>query len=100
MSVLSQVQILPERIAAKAAWGRRVIGHLRERTEMIGDGAAPKEADGRHHDIVVGIVRRGRRRLGASVLVNPMIAIIEIGGTHFFSLLSVESSELGNSVVR
>ena len=34
------------------------------------------------------------------VLVNPVIAIIETGGTHFFSLPSVESSELGNIAVR
>ena len=37
---------------------------------------------------------------GASVLVKPTMAIIEIGGTHFLSLLSVESSESGNSAVR
>src|SRR5579862_1094380 len=37
---------------------------------------------------------------GACVLVNPTIAIIEIGGTHSFLLALSESSELGNNVVR
>ena len=40
----------------------RVISHLRESTDMIGDGAAVKEADRRHHHIVVGAVRCSRRR--------------------------------------
>ncbi len=44
--------------------GRRSgVGQLRERADVVGDGAAPEEAQRRNHQIVVGLVGIGRRRL-------------------------------------
>ncbi len=61
---------MPERIG-EAADGRRVIGYLGKGSDVIGDGTAPKEADGRQHDIIIGIVRRGGRRLSRLGIGEP-----------------------------
>jgi len=52
-----------ERIGAKSARRHGVIGHLCKSTDMVGDGAAPKEANRGYDGIVVGAVRRSRRCL-------------------------------------
>ena len=51
-----------ERIGAESSCRRRVVGYLRKRPDMIRDGAAIEEAQRRDHDVVIGIVRGGRRR--------------------------------------
>ena len=49
---------MSEWIGAEPSGRHRVLGHLRESTDMVGDGPAPEETRVRHHNIVVAPIGR------------------------------------------
>ena len=75
---------MAERIGAESSGRWRVVGHLLECADMIGDRAAPEKAHGETTILLLPLYGAVGGGSGACVLVNPAIAIIEIGGTQVF----------------